>query len=189
MDLEKYINKRSKNKCELCNSGEKLSIYAIPPVKEKLQTNCIQACKICIDQLKNKEKINVNHWRCLNDSMWSEVDAVKVVAYRMLYQLKAEVWPQDLLDMMYLESETLAWAKDGIIDENTPIHKDAFGNILKSGDNVVLTQSLNVKGSSLTAKKGVVVKKISLVFDNHEHIEGRVDGQMIVILTKFVKKV
>ncbi len=32
------------------------------------------------------------------------------------------------------------------------------------------------------------VRNISLVADNHEQIEGRVNGTQIVILTKFVKK-
>jgi len=32
------------------------------------------------------------------------------------------------------------------------------------------------------------VRRISLVHDNAEHIEGKVDGIQIVILTKFVKK-
>ncbi|MCW8844130.1 MAG: PhnA domain-containing protein, partial [Rhodobacteraceae bacterium] len=39
-----------------------------------------------------------------------------------------------------------------------------------------------------TAKRGTAVRNISLVSDNAEHIEGRVEGQRIVILTKFVKK-
>ncbi|MCP4000897.1 MAG: PhnA protein, partial [Gammaproteobacteria bacterium] len=37
-------------------------------------------------------------------------------------------------------------------------------------------------------KRGTVVRGISLVADNPEHIEGRVSGHHIVILTKFVKK-
>jgi len=188
MSLEKDIQARSGSKCELCGSDNNISVFAVPPVTTRLKSNCIQVCTTCNEQLEDVDKININHWRCLNDCMWSEVDAVKVVAYRMLHLLKSEGWPQDLLDMMYLDDETLAWAKEGIVDENAEVHKDAFGNILTAGDSVVLTQSLNVKGSSLTAKKGTVVKKISLVYDNVEHIEGRVEGQMIVILTKFVKK-
>jgi len=47
---------------------------------------------------------------------------------------------------------------------------------------------LNVKGASFTAKRGTAVRKISLVPDNAAHIEGRVNGQQIVILTEFVKK-
>jgi len=45
-----------------------------------------------------------------------------------------------------------------------------------------------VKGSSMVAKRGTAVRGISLVRDNPEQIEGRVNGQQIVILTKFVKK-
>ena len=189
MSLEKDIEARSGAKCELCGSTNDLSIYAVPPVKEKTVNNCIEVCATCKEQLEGEQKIDINHWRCLNDSMWSEVEAVKVVAYRMLHKMRAEGWPQDLLDMMYLDDETLAWAKEGIVDENAPVHKDAFGNILKAGDNVVLTQTLNVKGANISAKKGVVVKRISLVHDNAEQIEGRVEGQQIVILTKYVKKV
>jgi protein PhnA len=40
----------------------------------------------------------------------------------------------------------------------------------------------------LTAKKGTVVKNIRCVPDVPEHLEGRVEGQLIVILTKYVKR-
>ena len=133
MSLEKDIESRSGGVCELCGSSNELGIYAVPPAKEKLKSNCIQVCATCNEQLENPDKIDVNHWRCLNDCMWSEVDAVKVVSYRMLNQLKAEGWPQDLLDMMYLDDETMVWAKDGIPDEDAVPHKDAFGNILQAG--------------------------------------------------------
>ena len=42
--------------------------------------------------------------------MWNENKPVQVVAWRMLNRLRAEGWPQDLLDMMYLDEETLVWA-------------------------------------------------------------------------------
>ncbi len=42
-------------------------------------------------------------------------------------------------------------------------------------------------GTRFTAKRGTAVRGISLVFDNLEHIEGRINGQQIVILSKFVK--
>jgi protein PhnA len=53
---------------------------------------------------------------------------------------------------------------------------------------VTLTKDLTVKGANFTAKRGTAVRNISLVFDNEGQIEGRVNGQRIVILTKFVKK-
>ena len=65
----------------------------------------------CRKQIENPEKVEANHWRCLNDSMWSQVPAVQVVVWRMLKRLSAEGWPQDLLDMLYLDESTQAWAK------------------------------------------------------------------------------
>lgn len=50
------------------------------------------------------------------------------------------------------------------------------------------TESLAVYGVAFTAQRGTVVRAISLVPDNPEHIEGRVNGQQIAILAKFVKK-
>ena len=66
--------------------------------------------------------------------------------------------------------------------------KDANGNILKDGDNVTVIKDLKVKGANFTAKRGTAVRRISLVADNAGHIEGKVNGQRIVILTQFVKK-
>jgi protein PhnA len=109
----------------------------------------------------------------------------------MLTRLSAEGWPQELLDMLYLDDELLAWAKasgEGQNEENQVIHKDSNGAVLEAGDTVTLIKDLNVKGANFTAKRGTAVRGISLVADNPEHIEGRVEGQRIVILTKFVKK-
>jgi protein PhnA len=120
--------------------------------------------------------------------MWSEVSAVKVLSWRMLYELRSEGWPQDLLDMLYLEDEILAWAKAGVEDEDAVKHLDSNGAVLQAGDTVTLIKDLNVKGANFTAKRGTAVRRISLVADNPEHIEGKVNGQQIVILTKYVKK-
>jgi protein PhnA len=48
------------------------------------------------------------------------------------------------------------------------------------GDSVVLIKDLKVKGSSIVAK-GTAVRNIRLDHDNAEFIEGKVDGQTIVI--------
>jgi protein PhnA len=123
--------------------------------------------------------------------MWSEVDAVKVISWRMLNRLRNEGWSRDLLEMMYLEDDVKKWAEasgDGIADDDKIIHKDANGVILETGDTVVLIKDLNVKGGGFTAKRGTAVRKIVLVHDNAEQIEGKVEGQQIVILTQYVKK-
>jgi protein PhnA len=190
MSIEDQLHERSGAKCELCGATENLAAYEVQPTTDSSADTAALLCETCREQIDNPEKVDVNHWRCLNDSMWSQVPAVQVLAWRMLTRLSAEGWPQELLDMLYLDDETLAWAKAGMVEEGegTAQHKDAHGAILEAGDTVTLTKDLNVKGANFTAKRGTAVRGISLVPDNPEQIEGRVNGQQIVILTKFVKK-
>ena len=191
MGLLEDLQNRSGGQCELCGASEVLEIYEVPPVSTGGLDGSILVCNTCKSQIENPDAVDSNHWRCLNDSMWSEHDAVKVVAWRMLNRLKPEGWPQDLLDMMYLEDEVLAWAKatgEGQEAGEQVVHRDANGAILEAGDNVVLIKDLKVKGSSMVAKQGTAVRRISLDHENAEYIEGKVDGQQIVILTKYVKK-
>ena len=192
MSLLKDLEKRSGSVCELCGSSDDLKVYNLPPSSKETVNDSILTCIVCHEQLEDADKTDANHWRCLNDSMWSEHLPVQVVAYRMLSRLKSEGWPQDLLDMMYLDEETLEWAQasgDGAEeDENAVIHRDVNGVQLQAGDSVVLIKDLKVKGSSMIAKQGTAVRRISLDHNNTEYIEGRVGAQQIVILTKYVKK-
>ncbi len=191
MISEKELQQRSDNKCELCGNSENLSVFEVPNSPENISESAILICETCKEQIENPEKIQPNHWRCLNESMWSTVPAVQVMAWRMLNTIKTEGWPQDLLDMMYLDEETAAWAKAGIAENNTEkiIHRDSNGVILEAGDSVVLIKDLKVKGSSMVAKQGTAVRRISLDHENEKYIEGKVDGQQIVIITDFVKKI
>jgi protein PhnA len=122
--------------------------------------------------------------------MWSQVPAVQVIIWRLLNRLDPEPWAQDLLDMLYLEDDILTWAKTNTNEDSLAAvkHKDSNGASLQNGDTVTLTKDLNVKGVSFTAKRGTAVRNISLVTDNSEQLEGRVNGTQIVILTKFVKR-
>lgn len=191
MSLERVLQKRSGNKCELSGSEENLAVYSVQPKPEGTEKDSVYISQTCIDQIEKKEEMDANHWRCLNDSMWSEVDAVKVLAWRMLSRLKSEGWTQDLLDMLYIEEDTLEWAKatgEGIADEDKVIHKDVNGVVLNAGDSVVLIKDLKVKGGGFTAKRGTAVRRISLDLDNPTFIEGKVEGQTVVIITEYVKK-
>ncbi|GAA5224867.1 PhnA domain-containing protein [Membranihabitans marinus] len=190
MSLEQDLKTRSQGKCELCTASEELYIYSVPPAEDEDIDNTVYVCGTCKEQIEDETKVDANHWRCLNDTMWSTVPAVQVLAWRMLQQLRGEGWPLDLLDMLYLDEETLNWAQalGGAEDGEEIKHVDSNGVVLEAGDTVTLIKDLAVKGSSLVAKRGTAVRRISLVHDNAEHIEGKVDGQTIVILTKFVKK-
>jgi protein PhnA len=191
MKLEQQLQQRSENKCELCQSGDTLKIYEVPPQDSSHPDNSILICDTCRAQIEKKAELDSNHWSCLSTAMWSEVPGVQVVAWRMLNRLKSETWAMDNLDLMYLTDETLAWAKatgDHENDAAVELHKDSNGSILQTGDAVVLIKSLDVKGSTLNAKMGTVVKNIRLVEENTEQIEGKIEGQVIVILTKYVRK-
>lgn len=191
MNLEREINKRSNSACELCTSTEDLTVYAVQPQLKGDITENLHACAVCVHQIENPDQMDVNHWRCLNDSMWSEEPAVKVIAWRMLTRLRHEGWPQDLLDMMYFEDELMEYATatgEGDAPEDKVIHRDSNGVIIEAGDSVVLIKDLPVKGSSMIAKRGTAVRRVSLDHENAEYIEGKVDGQQIVIITKYVKK-
>lgn len=189
--MENILKSRSGNLCELCRASENLAPFEVPNSPQNTAETAVYLCDICREQIEDPEKTDPNHWRCLNDSMWSEVPAVQVMAWRMLNRLKHEGWPQDLLDMMYLDEETAIWAKAGLETQNKNkiVHRDSNGNILEAGDSVVLIKDLKVKGSSLIAKQGTTVRRISLDHENEKFIEGRVEGQQIVIVTDFVKKV
>ncbi|HJT75512.1 MAG TPA: PhnA domain-containing protein [Chitinophaga sp.] len=191
MKLEEQLLKRSEHKCELCGSDTALKLYEVPPQSNTDADNCIMICNKCLAQIEKKEELDNAHWNCLTTSMWSEIPGVQVVSWRMLNRLRNESWAADSLDMMYLDEEKLAWAKatgDHENDATVDLHRDCNGAVLQSGDSVVLIKSLDVKGSTLNAKMGTVVKNIRLVEDNTEQIEGKIEGQVIVILTKYVRK-
>ncbi|MCI2395336.1 alkylphosphonate utilization protein [Aliiroseovarius sediminis] len=165
--------------CPLCASAAPLSSFPVPGGPADASADICATCAAQIDGTPEE-----NHWRGLASSMWSEDVAVQVLSVRMLKRLDAP-WAQDLLDQVYLDEDTQAWV-DNVAAASS--HKDANGATLEQGDNVVLIKDLPVKGAGFTAKRGTAVRGISLVADNPEHIEGRVEGQRIVILTQFVKK-
>ena len=191
MSIEQAFRSRSESACELCGASAHLNVFEVPPFTHGTADQCVLICETCRSQFEHPDTVDDHHWRCLNESMWSQVPAVQVMAWRMLQQLTAADWAQDLFHMLYLDEETLAWAKalDEVVAVEEEIkHTDSNGVLLEAGDTVTLIKDLNVKGAGFTAKRGTAVRGISLVPNNPEHIEGRVSGQRIVILTKFVSK-
>ncbi|TWF39833.1 protein PhnA [Chitinophaga polysaccharea] len=191
MKLNELLQERANHQCELCQAAATLTVYEVPPQSYADQDNCILICDTCQSQIARKAELDSNHWQCLTTSMWSEVPGIQIVSWRMLQRLRHESWAMESLDMIYLNDEALAWAKatgDHESDATVDLHRDSNGAILQNGDTVILTKSLDVKGSTLNAKMGTVVKNIRLVEDNTEQIEGKIEGQLIVILTKYLRK-
>lgn len=164
--------------CAFCGADGAGAVTVLP------KDDQVMLCPVCRNGVEQGAE-DAPHWQCLNEAIWSEDAATKVLAFRMLRRLGAP-WANDLLDIAYLTDEERGWAEAGLVA--AVVHRDANGAELAQGDTVVLIKDLPVKGAGFTAKRGTAVRGISLVPDNPEHIEGRVEGQRIVILTKFVKK-
>jgi protein PhnA len=195
MSVESELRERSNGQCELCEgrgpfAGLELASGAPSGLSESERS--IVTCRTCYQQITEQAPMDPHHWRKLAETMWTQIPAVQVAAWRMLDRLRDEGWAQDALDQLYLEERTQDWAEAGretaASEEEPPTHFDQNGVALAAGDTVMLVKDLNVKGTSFTAKRGAMVRGISLVLDNPKHIEGRVNGQEIVILTEFVKR-
>lgn len=66
--------------------------------------------------------------------------------------------------------------------------RDSNGTLLSEGDTVTVIKDLKVKGTSLTLKRGTVVKNIRLT-DDEEEIECKADSiKGLVLKTCFLKK-
>lgn len=67
--------------------------------------------------------------------------------------------------------------------------RDSNGNVLKEGDSVQLIKDLNVKGSSVTLKRGTVIKNIR-IGEGSEAVEGNSDKvKGLRLKPEFLKKV
>ncbi|MEQ8902717.1 MAG: alkylphosphonate utilization protein [Roseovarius sp.] len=168
--------------CALCSADAPLTDT---PVTGGPDGASAALCGTCTDQITGQSPLDPDHWRCLAAAMWSEDPATQVLAARMLTRLSEHDWARDLSAQLWLDDETRTWVENIARDTG---HRDSNGVPLMQGDTVVLIKDLPVKGASFTAKRGTAVRGISLVPDNPAHIEGRVEGQRIVILTEFVKK-
>jgi len=167
--------------CALCSAETDLVAHPVPGGPDGASAALCATCAAQIDGTPDPD-----HWRCLASSMWSEDPATQVLAVRMLLRLADHGWARDLADQLWLDDDTRAWA-DNVAPRDSG-HRDSNGVPLVQGDTVVLTRDLPVKGAGFIAKRGTAVRGISLVADNPAHIEGRVEGQRIVILTGFVRK-
>jgi protein PhnA len=66
--------------------------------------------------------------------------------------------------------------------------RDANGNVLQTGDSVVVIKDLKVKGSSLVVKAGTKVKNIRVVDGDHD-IDCRIEGiGAMGLKSEFVRK-
>jgi protein PhnA len=169
--------------CELCGSSEDVSVLELP-ISDGSEDQSVYVCANCKGQIESGE-LDETHFNCLNDAMWSETPAVKIISYILWSKLGR----QDMVEMMYLEEDELKLAEQAVhAEENKVTFRDANGVELKAGDSIVILKDLDVKGAGFTAKRGTTVTRISLPHDMDDHVEGRVNGTKIYLKTEFIKK-
>ncbi len=73
-------------------------------------------------------------------------------------------------------------------DDDDTVVKDSNGNVLNNGDSVTVIKDLPVKGTSVTIKRGTLIKNIRLT-NKPEEIECNADKvKGLVLKTCFLKK-
>jgi protein PhnA len=171
------------NVCELCGSEESVSLVELP-VSDGSEEQSIYVCGECKGQIDSND-LDETHFNCLNDAMWSETPAAKIMSYILWNKLGR----QDMVEMMYLEEDELKLAEQAVNAEaNKVVFRDANGVELLAGDSIVILKDLDVKGAGFTAKRGTTVTRIALPNDMDDHVEGRVNGTKIYLKTEFIKK-
>lgn len=169
--------------CELCGSDDNVIVVELP-VSDASEEQSIYLCANCNTQIESGD-LDETHFNCLNDSMWSEIPAAKIMSYILWNRLGR----QDMIEMMYLEEDELKLAEQAVNAEaNKLVYRDANGVELKAGDSIVILKDLEVKGAGFTAKRGTTVTRIGLAPGDVGHVEGRVNGTKIFIKTEFIKK-
>jgi protein PhnA len=165
---------RAGSACEFCGAADGLTSVDVPTEDQVL------LCPAC----RGEGDVPAAHWRCLEGAMWSAEPSVQIAVWRKLGEID-EMWATDARESMMMAPEVMARAEASALVVE---HFDSNGMRLEHGDTVVLVKDLVVKGAGFTAKRGTAVRNISLVPENAAHIEGKVEGQRIVILTEFVKR-
>jgi len=187
MSTEATLLERCQSKCELCGADSPLAPFVVAPHTQVTVDHAVMICETCKSQIEESSPIDANHWRCLNDSMWSQVPQVQVMAWRQLKLLSQnEAWATDLLDMMYMEEDVAKWAEIGM-DDDAEKPLDVNGVELKKGDDVTIIKDLPIKGSSQVIKQGTVVRGISLG-DDPKLVSGKANGQSMYIIAEYCRK-
>ncbi len=182
--MDPKLLERCQNLCELCSEGTASIACAVSPKNHDAIENEVALCASCAAIVENNLQDEPLHF--LAGSIWSTEPGVQALSYRLLFARKDQAWAEEILSSVEPDEAVVNWAMDPF--QAKDVHKDCFGKELEAGDTVVLTESLNVKGTSFRAPAGTVVRKIRLVNGNTAQIEGKINDQTIVILTKYVRK-
>ncbi|BCU79781.1 hypothetical protein [Luteolibacter sp. LG18] len=117
--LGKDLARRAKSKCELTGAaGVPLRAYEVPPVgAEPDLDRTLLVSEPCLEALERPKSLAGQEWRCLVETVWAELPAAQVVAWRMLKVLAArEDWARDALDEVFLDDAVQEWAESSPLE-------------------------------------------------------------------------
>jgi protein PhnA len=110
--LGKALTRRSRGRCELCEGREGVRLHELPPFPEDPDPErTLMACGRCRGWLET-QRIEAVGAHFLAGAVWSEVDAVKLAANRLLlcHEGQGEPWVVEALDVCPVDPQTREWA-------------------------------------------------------------------------------
>jgi protein PhnA len=111
--MGKDLARRAKSRCEITGAaGVPLWPYEVPPVGAEPDIDrTILISPSCREMLEHPERLCGHEWQCLTETVWSDMPAVQVTAWRMLRELaKREDWAREALEEVFLDPDIEDWA-------------------------------------------------------------------------------
>jgi protein PhnA len=115
--MGKDLARRAKSRCEITGAaGVPLWPYEVPPVGTAPDIDrTILISESCHEMLEHPERLRGREWQCLAETVWSDLPAAQVTAWRMLRELsKREDWAREALEVVFLDPGIEDWAKSDI---------------------------------------------------------------------------
>jgi len=111
--LGRWLNRRAKSHCELCQADSGLKPVEVPPTEdEPSPERAVFVCPRCADLVEGgRLPKDTDSLRFLADSVWSEVPVVQVAAVRLLDRLVADEvrWAEELREQLWLDEPVQEW--------------------------------------------------------------------------------
>jgi hypothetical protein len=106
--LGKWLTRRSRGRCELCESANDIRGFELTPLPEEpTLERSLMACGQCRSWLEYGN-VNPIEARFLQTAVWSQEAAVRLAAARLLLQIDdlSDPWLVDALDAAGVDPET-----------------------------------------------------------------------------------
>ncbi|MCA9490443.1 MAG: hypothetical protein KC621_10980 [Myxococcales bacterium] len=107
--LGKELTRRSRGRCELCESKDEVRAYELPPFPDEPDPDrTLMACARC-RQWMESDRIDPVQAHFLSSAVWAEIAPVKLAAARLLiaHEDLDDPWLRDAIDAADVDPVTL----------------------------------------------------------------------------------